>query len=523
VSRSGFSQQAPPAAPAQAAAPGQDAAAPASDGKQEFIDSLSLRPTKIISDSTLPSIVWLTQNSQAAYRPAGAVKIKLSLFAEPAPQAAGGRGAAANPQIAADAKPVKELGVSDVYPRDIVQKPAGISIDATGVPDGNYRLVGEIIDGDAALTKVDTSIWLAAGIDAKYPAIRARLDKIQGHESTKASILYPFDFARVINIGRRNYNAADIGINEQRLPNYKNFAQLIKTSETLLSELESGKDSLWQSKGDNNRHYYFAEGDEVMPYRVIVPKDWDGKSQLPLVFILHGDTRDQDFYSDRSQNLIPKAAEKYKFMLVSVFGYHPNGGYNDRMLQAGARGGAGGGRAGGGRGGAGGGAASFGAAAGGGGRGGRGGGFMNGMPQARLAELSEIDTMHVYDLIHKEYPIDAKRTYLFGYSHGGNGGYYIAGKYADNWAGVALGGAGNGPNVVNQYFETFKSKQIPFMIYFGDQDGANVQSGSRAMVDAMKEAGIEAVVKSYPGVDHDHGPEAGAADAFAFFDAHRKR
>ena len=54
-----------------------------------------------------------------------------------------------------------------------------------------------------------------------------------------------------------------------------------------------------------------------------------------LVFILHGDTGDEDFYSDRSQNLIPKAAEKYKFMLVSVFGYHPNGGYNDRMLQAG--------------------------------------------------------------------------------------------------------------------------------------------------------------------------------------------
>ena len=33
--------------------------------------------------------------------------------------------------------------------------------------------------------------------------------------------------------------------------------------------------------------------------------------------------------------------------------------------------------------------------------------------------------MHVLDLVKKEYPIDPKRTFLFGYSAGGNGGTTI--------------------------------------------------------------------------------------------------
>ena len=50
----------------------------------------------------------------------------------------------------------------------------------------------------------------------------------------------------------------------------------------------------------------------TLPETVSSLRDWDGKTALPLVFILHGDTRDEDFYSDRSNHLIPKAAEKYK-------------------------------------------------------------------------------------------------------------------------------------------------------------------------------------------------------------------
>jgi dienelactone hydrolase len=200
-----------------------------------------------------------------------------------------------------------------------------------------------------------------------------------------------------------------------------------------------------------------------------------------------------------------------------VFGYHPNGGYNLSSMQGGRGGGRGPANP-----------PAFGpaAAAGGGagpgrGRGGPGGGFMNGMPNARLTELSELDTMHVYDLVKKEYPIDAKRTYLFGYSAGGNGGYYIGGKYADNWAAIAIGGANTSLSANYPYYDALKSQGTPFMIYYGDKD--NVGGGSTASVAALKQRGIAADLKVYPGVDHDGGPAAAAADAFDFFVAHPRK
>ena len=53
---------------------------------------------------------------------------------------------------------------------------------------------------------------MASAVAAQRGAIDARLAKIQGHESTKATILYPYDLARVVAEGIRGYNAADLGI-----------------------------------------------------------------------------------------------------------------------------------------------------------------------------------------------------------------------------------------------------------------------------------------------------------------------
>lgn len=144
---------------------------------------------------------------------------------------------------------------------------------------------------------------------------------------------------------------------------------------------------------------------------------------------------------------------------------------------------------------------------------------MNGMPTSRLGELSEADTMNVYELIHKEYPIDARRTFLFGYSAGGNGGYYIAEKYNQNWAAVVLGGANTGPN----NFPFDRVKHIPFQIFFGDQDSAGVQSGSRAMVEAMKQQGMDARLVELKGFNHDTAVAGGTPSAFEFFSAHPRK
>ena len=40
--------------------------------------------------------------------------------------------------------------------------------------------------------------------------------------------------------------------------------------------------------GDQRRQYVFAPTGQQMPYRVYVPKTWDGKASLPIILMLHG-------------------------------------------------------------------------------------------------------------------------------------------------------------------------------------------------------------------------------------------
>lgn len=484
-------------APATAPATG-----PANEVRQAWIQSLTIRPERFIADSTHSAIIWLNQTAAIQYTPS-ALKLKLSLY---------------NAEPGKDDKPLKELGTSDVYPRDFLSRPFAVSANLLGIPDGSYTITGTLMEGDTTIATLSKPILLVAGIDAKQGEVEQRLAKIQGHDSTKATIRYPLDFARVLNIGKRNWDATDLGIDQQSKPNYYDFTAAMKRSDELLASLEKGTDPLWQAKGEVERHYWMEESGEIQPYRIYVPSTWDGKTPLPMVFILHGNSRNQGFYFERDGKIIPQTAEKHGFMLVGCFGYNPQpGSYNIAMLRGGPH--------------------PMGTppvtsgaapvAAGRGGRGAPGGArggnpSMNGMPQNLIGAMAEADTRHVLELVRKEYPIDPKRTWLFGYSAGGNGGYWIASNYANDWAAVAIGGALTGPAQVAPYFERFKSLNIPFFIYYGEQD-TTVQNGSKQMVQAMKEAGIDATLKMYPGATHDSAPSAGVADAFDFFAAHPRK
>ena len=43
-----------------------------------------------------------------------------------------------------------------------------------------------------------------------------------------------------------------------------------------------------RATGDQRRQYVFAPTGQQMPYRVFVPKTWDGKVSLPIILMLHG-------------------------------------------------------------------------------------------------------------------------------------------------------------------------------------------------------------------------------------------
>src|SRR6185436_18436241 len=136
----------------------------------------------------------------------------------------------------------------------------------------------------------------------------------------------------MVNTGRRKLGTNDFGLREDGTQTF-DFAREIRDAGSILKALESGKDPLVRARGDHERRYWFAEAGEIMPYRVYTPLKWDGRSKLKMLFVLHGNTRDHDFYFDRDNGILAKLAEQYGWLVVCPMGYRPNAGYNAGALR----------------------------------------------------------------------------------------------------------------------------------------------------------------------------------------------
>jgi predicted esterase len=441
------------------------------DAKQEYAWSLALRADPVV-DSTLPFIGRLTQTYSAPSGSTAGLKLKASLMR--------------------DGKAVRDFGSSPVPVRDLIEQPFGFDGDLEGVSDGAYAVHVELLDGDSPLAAVEAPVQVVRGIRVDRSGIEKRLAKISGHDGTKAAIRYPYVLAETVAVGRRQLNDADFGIPYQPQLPY-DFAAGVKNSAALLKALESGKDPLYRAKGNSERAYWFAEAQEMMAYHVYAPLRWDGKSKLPMVLVLHGNTRDQDFYFDRDDHILAKLAEEHGYLVVCPMGFRPSAGWGASSLYRPPAGGAVRGR----------------------GRGGR----APDPARALQAEYSEKDALNVLDLVMKEYPVDPSRVYLFGHSAGGAGTWYLGEKYPEKWAAIAASAAATSPG----NFPFDRLKDMPIMVCHGDQDPEVPVARSRAMVAAAKAAGLSPQYLEVPGATHATIVALVEPKVFAFFEHYRKK
>jgi dienelactone hydrolase len=287
------------------------------------------------------------------------------------------------------------------------------------------------------------------------------------------------------------------------------------------------------------REYGFKETNENLPYAVFVSSKVTKDKKAPMVLALHGYLGN---YGTFMRTACIDAAEKGGYILVGVMGYSPTAPFGNTNM-FGGRGGPGrGGPATGAApttapasrpagaitpapGGPGGGMPGIGSMPGGmvgvpgaafGGFGGRGpaiGGTKETDP-AKVAELSEKDTMAVLEMVRKEFNIDDNRIYLMGHSMGGAGALYLGEKYAPMWTAVAVLAGFGSPDPKG------KMKDTPLYITAGSLD--NLGSGGRALAEKLKAGGMDCEWKEMPGLDHG-GIIAGAMpDVFKFFDEHTK-
>jgi acetyl esterase/lipase len=226
-----------------------------------------------------------------------------------------------------------------------------------------------------------------------------------------------------------------------------------------------------RATGDQRRQYVFPPTGQQMPYRVYVPKTWDGKVSLPIILMLHGAGANEGTYLDQADGLLMKLAEQHGYIVVSPLGFTPLGAYGNPLRLP----------------------AVFGQPA-------AAASQRAAVTPARQRELnlSELEVMTALEIVTEEYGADRSRTFLAGHSMGSGGAWHLAARYPERWRAVA---PMSGPFVDEATYPFDRIRRLP--IFMTEGTGATPSlEGSRVMARYMRERGF---AFEYLEVDGNHG------------------
>lgn len=227
-----------------------------------------------------------------------------------------------------------------------------------------------------------------------------------------------------------------------------------------------------RATGDQQREYVFAPTGQKIPYRLYVPKSWNGKDLLPIVLFLHGAGSNERTYLDMNDGQMMKLAEQHGYIVVSPLGFTAMGAYGNPLRLPAVWG------------------ADAAAAA----------GQRAAVTPARRRELalSELEVITVLEVVTEEYGADRSRTFLAGHSMGSGGTWHLAARWPDRWTAVA---PMSGPFIDTTYpFETLR--HLP--IFMTEGTGAEPSlAGSRALDKHLKANNFGKF--EYMEVDGNHG------------------
>jgi poly(3-hydroxybutyrate) depolymerase len=259
------------------------------------------------------------------------------------------------------------------------------------------------------------------------------------------------------------------------------------------------------AKGDQQRHYFFEDANQEMPYHLYVPLNYDPGKETPLVVALHGYSGNHDYFFAVVDNL-KELCEKHGFIFVAPMGYSIGGAYGAPLRRA-----------------------------------------LPTVPQniqtrnsdaerteaqakpkrimpqkseeeqLRERALSEKDVLNVIELVQDEYNIDPTRTYLMGHSMGGMGTYFLGQKYAENWAAIApMSGTMGGVD-----YHLDRLKDTPIIIAVGETE-TRTADAAKEQLKEMHRLGMDAAYLEIPEGTHISMIKPSMPQIFKFFDRHRK-
>lgn len=415
----------------------------------DFRHSLVLRAERTVVDSSAPLAFRLEQ----IYRPSTEVSANLTAKVSIRKRTAPSRTGKPVPE------PSNELATFDGLSRDLRESPLHMEVSVAGMVDGAFAIETEVFDGATSLGAATLNVFLNKGLDARLAALEAAAATVP--EAVRADVVYPADFIRNVNRGRVELGSF-------------NVAGEIAIAEGVAAAAQDGKDPFKGRTGDFERHHRLAGADEVMPYRVYVPRHYAAATPTPLVIALHGLGANEDSFFDAYQQVPPQLAEKHGFLMAAPLGYRVDGFYGSRIM---------------------------------------GGGDV---ASQRRGEYSEKDVLEVLRLMKANYNVDESRIYLIGHSMGAIGTWALAAKYPETWAAVAAFAGTGSPALAENM------KAIPQFVVHGDADPTVAVSGSRNMTAALKKAGANVTYVEVPGGGHSDVVVPNLPQAFEFLASNKK-
>ncbi len=328
------------------------------------------------------------------------------------------------------------------------------------LPDGAYWIVANIFAGEQKVGETRKLIFTINGFERRIAALAQRIAAIKASGNAKIKAIIPHLATAEFQLQR----LAPLATTRSEVELYPTD-QLEEIADTL-NELENGRNPYAEEDGEIERAYRATDG-KLIPYRVYVPENYDGKSARPLVILLHGAMGDERTYFNGTYDpaIIKSEADKRGVILVA-----PNGR-------------------------------------------GRFSGYVG---------LAAEDTFEVINCVMRDYRIDASRIYLTGHSMGGSGVWSVAAAKPELFAAIApvAGGGVAQASARNQIFDKIKS--LPIFITHGAKDTIVPAARSREMFEAAKKAGLKVNYTEVADADHVLIVGATFAAILDFFERHSK-
>jgi len=209
----------------------------------------------------------------------------------------------------------------------------------------------------------------------------------------------------------------------------------------------------------------FIVNNDTLPYRILLPLNYDAKRKYPLIYVLHGAGErgnDNEAQLVHGAGLFLKDSIRQNYPAIVVFPQCPAKSFwaNTTFSQDTA-------------------------------------GKWSIQFQAEGEPTIAMDlAQQLLKSIIDEYPVNTKQVYVGGLSMGGMGTFEIVRRNPKLFAAAFPICGGAAPSTAS------KLTKVKWWVFHGDADAVVPPAFSRAMVDALKKEGADVKFSLYPGVNH---------------------